>query len=116
LYHLGPADATPKSKKLSRWNPETPLDFFARCAIVVSVESVRDTDRANGHPNGTDTTMDENDTIRLLNDAALALTTAAAVSAADHMRAAAIHAALGVVEAILLPMEVVECAEMPEGA
>jgi hypothetical protein len=32
------------------------------------------------------------------------------------MRAAAIHAALGVVEAILLPMEVVECAEMPEGA
>jgi len=34
-----------------------PIDFSARCAIVVPVESVRDTDRANGHPNGTDRTM-----------------------------------------------------------
>ena len=57
MYHLGPGGATPKSKKLSRGNPGTPLDFFARCGIVGLVESVRDTDRANGHSNGTDTKM-----------------------------------------------------------
>jgi hypothetical protein len=60
LYHLGPGSATPKSKKLYRGNPETPLDFFARCGIVVPVESVSDADRANGHSNGTDTRMDSN--------------------------------------------------------
>ena len=58
--YTGPGGATPKPKKLSRRNPERPIDFSVRCAILGLVESVRDTDRANGHPNGTDTTMDSN--------------------------------------------------------
>ena len=56
MYHIAPASATSKSKKLSRRNPGTPIDFSARCAIVAPVESVSDTDRANTLT-GTDRTM-----------------------------------------------------------
>ena len=60
MYHLGPADATPKSKKLSRGNRESPLDFSARCGIVGLVESVRDTDRTDTLT-GTDRAMTNKD-------------------------------------------------------
>ena len=94
MYHVGPGSATPKSKKLSRGNPETPLDFSARCAIVGLVESVRDTDRANGHPNGTDTTMTLQDCTIALGAARTSAKAARAAYESTAADAEAAHAAL----------------------